>query len=87
MAVINIRTEENVKRAASQVFDELGMDMSTAINIFLKKSINEQGIPFDVKLKTPNQTTIAAIKEGDEMVKRGEKGFATTKEMWSSLNV
>lgn len=87
MATINIRTEETVKQQAAQIFDDLGLDMSSAINIFLKKSIMERGIPFDVRLDVPNETTIKAIAEGDAMIKGGHKGYSDTKAMWSSLNV
>lgn len=41
--------------------------MSTAINIFLKTTIREHGIPFDLKLDYPNTTTIAAIEEGEKI--------------------
>ena len=41
--------------------------MSTAINIFLKITIREHGIPFDLKLDYPNATTIAAIEEGEKI--------------------
>ncbi len=87
MATINVRTDENVKQEAAQIFNDLGLDMSSAINIFLKKSIVARGIPFDVRLEVPNKTTIKAIKEGDAMVKRGVKGYSDTNAMWSSLNV
>ena len=64
MAVINVRTDEMVKEQATQVFNALGLDMSSAVNIFLKKSIMEQGIPFELKLDIPNEVTVKAIKEG-----------------------
>ena len=87
MAVINVRTDEMVKEQATQVFNALGLDMSSAVNVFLKKSIMEQGIPFELKLDIPNEVTAKAIKEGDEMVKNGRKGFDNLDDMWSSLNV
>lgn len=38
--------------------------MTTAVNMFLKKTIRENGIPFSLKLNTPNKITMAAIEEG-----------------------
>lgn len=47
---ISIRLDSEVKEQAQQVFNNLGMDMTTAINIFLRQAIQYQGLPFDVRL-------------------------------------
>ncbi len=47
---MSIRLDSEVKEQAQQVFNSLGMDMTTAINIFLRQAIQYQGIPFDVRL-------------------------------------
>ena len=47
---MSIRLDSEVKEQAQQVFNHLGMDMTTAINIFLRQAIQYQGLPFDVKL-------------------------------------
>ena len=57
----NIKVDKEVKEKSEEIFNELGLDMNTAINIFLKKTIYENGIPFDLKLDISNQTTIEAI--------------------------
>ena len=62
--VLNIRTEKEIKEQAEQIFSELGMTMTTAVNLFLRTAIRENGIPFSLKLDTPNETTAAAIEEG-----------------------
>ena len=61
---LNIRTDKEVKAQAEKIFDALGLNMTTAINIFLRQAIRENGIPFEVKLNVPNETTAAAIREG-----------------------
>ena len=43
--------------------------MTTAVNIFLRTAIREHGIPFELKLEVPNDTTAAAIEEGRKMMK------------------
>ena len=48
MAQISLRVDDEVKRSAEQIFDDIGMSMSTAINIFLKKVARERRIPFEV---------------------------------------
>ena len=47
---MSIRLDSEVKEQAQQVFNHLGMDMTTAINIFLRQAIQYQGLPFDVRL-------------------------------------
>lgn len=71
MASINdttmtIRVNSTTKKRAQSLFNDLGMDMSTAINVFLKRSIEEDRIPFEVgKVKEPNIKTRQAIKRAD----------------------
>ena len=47
---MSIRLDSEVKEQAQQVFNHLGMDMTTAINSFLRQAIQYQGLPFDVKI-------------------------------------
>ena len=61
---LNIRIDKEVKLAAEDIFESLGLTMSTAVNIFLRQAIREKGIPFEVKLHVPNEVTAAAIREG-----------------------
>lgn len=65
---LNIRTEKAIKDQAEEIFNELGLNMTTAINIFLRTTIREHGLPFDLKLETPNTTTLAAIEEGKKLL-------------------
>lgn len=48
MAQINLRVDDDVKRGAEQTFEDIGLSMSTAINIFLKKVARERRIPFEL---------------------------------------
>ncbi len=59
----NISIDADVKKQAVELFSDLGMDLSTAINIYLKKAIAEQGIPFDVSREVPNKVTAKAIAD------------------------
>ena len=61
---LSIRMDEDVKNQAEALFSELGLTMTTAINLFLRTSIREHGIPFSLKLDAPNAETAAAIEEG-----------------------
>lgn len=62
-ASITIRTDIQAKNDAQRIFSSLGLDMSTAINIFLRQVIQEEGLPFKVVLKHPNSTTLKTLAE------------------------
>ena len=62
---MNIRMDSDIKQQAQQIFSTLGMDLTTAVNIFLRQTIRYQGLPFDVSLNTPNSVTLSALAEGD----------------------
>ncbi|MCR5457172.1 MAG: type II toxin-antitoxin system RelB/DinJ family antitoxin [Clostridiales bacterium] len=64
MAVLQIRIDEELKNQAAAVYSELGMDLSTAIRMFLKKSVVSGGIPFDTKI---DESTLKAIIAVDHM--------------------
>ena len=65
---LNIRTDKAIKEQAEQIFNELGLNMTTAINLFLRTAIREHGIPFELKLDVTNDTTAAAIEEGRNLL-------------------
>ncbi|NCD01324.1 type II toxin-antitoxin system RelB/DinJ family antitoxin [bacterium] len=62
-ASITIRTDIQAKNDAQRILSSLGLDMSTAINIFLRQVIQEEGLPFKVVLKHPNATTLKTLAE------------------------
>ena len=66
---LNIRTDKEIKEAAEKIYSSLGLNMTTAINMFLRASIRESGIPFELKLDVPNDETIQAIEEGRMIAK------------------
>ena len=65
----NIRIDTELKRQAQQLFSDLGMDMTTAVNIFLHQAVREQAIPFRIgEPARPNAETLEAIAEMREML-------------------
>ena len=62
-----------LKKESAKLFSKLGFDFSTAVSMFLKQAIQEQGLPFDVRLYTPNKKTINAINEGKAVMSNKKK--------------
>lgn len=64
---ISIRMDTELKAQADALFSEFGMSLSTAFNIFVRQSLREGKIPFDISLNKPNKETIAAMLEGERI--------------------
>lgn len=87
MATINVRVDDDVKKAASAVFSDIGLDMSTAINMFLHQAIMHDGLPFEAK-RVPNAETLAALEEL-RRIQAGEqraKVYTDVHKMFEELN-
>lgn len=59
-----VRMDSEIKKECEALYGELGLNLTTAINIFLRKSLRAGGFPFDVRIEQPNAETIAAMLEG-----------------------
>lgn len=66
---INVRVDAILKQEAEALFNDLGLNMSSAMNLFLRSAIMHNGIPFEIKRQIPNEETKAALKECEEMMK------------------
>lgn len=70
---VNVRVDAELKRSAEALFNDLGLTMSSAITMFLKSAVNNDGIPFEVKRKAPNAETQAALAEYNDMKKNPDQ--------------
>lgn len=83
---ISIRMDAELKSQADELFAELGMNLSTAFNIFVRQSLREGGIPFNISLKQPNKETIAAMLEAERIAKApGVKGYTDVNQLFADL--
>ena len=83
---ISIRMDADLKAQADALFNELGMNLSTAFNIFVRQSLREGGIPFEVKMEQPNKETIAAMLEAERIAKDPSvKGYNDLDELFTDL--
>lgn len=84
---LNIRINKDIKDQAEQIFNELGLNMTTAINMFLRTTVRENGIPFSLKLDVPNEVTAAAIEEGRRIASdRTVKGYTSMDALKAALD-
>ncbi|MEA4925846.1 MAG: type II toxin-antitoxin system RelB/DinJ family antitoxin [Syntrophomonadaceae bacterium] len=64
---LSIRIDKELKEQAEQLFSELGMNMTTAFNIFVRQAVRQGKIPFEISLNIPNAETIAAMEEANKI--------------------
>ena len=83
---ISIRMDSDVKAQADALFNELGMNITTAFNIFVRQSLREGRIPFEISLNQPNRETVAAILEAERIARDPSvKGYTDMDELFADL--
>ncbi|HCX62432.1 type II toxin-antitoxin system RelB/DinJ family antitoxin [Sedimentibacter sp.] len=64
---VSFRIDSDLKAQADTLFSQLGLNMTTAFNIFLRQAVREGCIPFDITINTPNTETIMALFEAERI--------------------
>ena len=78
--------DSDLKAQADALFSELGMNLTTAFNIFVRQSIREGGIPFDLSTNHPHNETLAAMLEAERIAKDlSAKGYNDLDELFADL--
>jgi len=89
MATVNmsIRMDAELKKQADAMLSDMGLNMTTAMNMFLRQVVRQGRIPFEIATDIPNSETIAAIKEMDDMLsgKIPAKRYSNTKDLFEDL--
>jgi len=80
---VNVRTTEDIKKGAEVILNGLGLNISSAVNLFLKQVINYRGIPFDLRL--PNKETLHAMDDIESG--RDLESAHTVEEMFEKIGV
>jgi len=82
-AMIHVRVDEDVKTQATETLALMGLSVSDAVRVFLKRVIIEQAMPFEVRV--PNAETRAAMAEAEAIVRDRNARFATAKDLFDAL--
>ncbi|BDR55984.1 type II toxin-antitoxin system RelB/DinJ family antitoxin [Xylocopilactobacillus apis] len=80
-SAVNARVDEKTKKEAEKIFSDLGLNRTTAINLFYKQVILKHGLPFDLKIEEPNARLKEAINN-----EKDDLSFDSAKEAWKYLN-
>lgn len=84
---LNVRVDATLKKESDILFKNLGLNMSTAINMFLTKCVNTSSIPFEISSPKPNKNLKKAIKEAKNISngKVSSKGYHNVHEMFEDI--
>lgn len=85
---INVNVDINIKKQANAILNDLGLNMTTAINMFLAQIIKQDGIPFEVKNPKPTRELIKSLKEADDIMtgKSESKRYHNIDELFEDLD-
>lgn len=87
VASVSFRIDSELKNQADKLFNNLGMNLTTAFNIFLRQSVREGRIPFEITMNSPNAETISAMREAERIANDPTvKGFNSVDELMADLN-
>ena len=86
-SAINIQVDSETKREATNILNDLGLSMSTAINLFLRQVIKRDGLPLEVVNPKPNKELLMALKEAEEIINNPDKykGYKDIDELRKAL--
>lgn len=78
--------DADVKSKVQALYSELGLDLSTAVNMFFRQCLYENGIPFALKREIPNEITRGAMAEGDALLSDpNAKRYSSIEELFVDL--
>lgn len=85
-ATLNIRTDPEIKAQAERIYRDFGITLTDAVNIFLRKSVMEGGLPFD--MRQPNAETLAAMREAEDILagRREARGYTSVQQLFDELD-
>jgi len=82
---LNVRIDADLKKHSEEIFNELGLTMSTALTVFLRQTVRSRGIPFEMRLNVPNDETIEAIQDVN-LNRNMSRSFYSVKELMEDLD-
>ena len=81
MAQVNIRIDDELKSRADSIFEELGLNMTTAFTIFVRQTIRQGGIPFEITTRTDPFYNKENMKVLRQSIKEADEGKLTSHEL------
>jgi len=88
-SAINVQVDARDKEEATNILKDLGLNMSTFINMAIKQVIKKDGLPFEISNPKPNKELLEALEEGEQIIKDIEsgkrKGYHNVRQMFEDI--
>ncbi|MGP7982755.1 type II toxin-antitoxin system RelB/DinJ family antitoxin [Rhodoblastus sp.] len=81
--MLHVRVDDKIKKEAAETLESMGLSVSDAVRLFLRRVVADRAIPFEIK--APNATTRAAMAETDEIVKIRQARFGEAVKLFADL--
>lgn len=81
--MVHVRVDEKIKAQATETLGSMGLTVSDAVRVFLTRIVADKALPFE--LKAPNETSLAAIAEGNQIVQSRRARFTTADALLNDL--
>lgn len=81
MTSVTVRVDEETKDEAAKIVEDFGFDLSSVTRAFYRQIVREQRIPLTLSYPEPNEESLQSIREADEVITRGGRGFTSAHEM------
>lgn len=82
-SMLHIRVDDDIKEQATQTLAAMGMSVSDAVRLFLRRGVIDQAFPLE--LKVPNAETLAALEESRAVMAKRRARFAAAAELFANL--
>lgn len=85
---MNVRVDKNLKEQATELYNDLGLSLSSAINMFLRQSVRENGLPFKPQRTRRKSEIELAVEEADQLMNDpNAKTYETPQELWDEIGL
>jgi len=81
--MVHVRVDEEIKREAAETLEAMGLSISDAVRVLLKRVIADKKMPFEIK--APNAVTQAAIAEAETIMRSHRKRFSTASDLINDI--
>lgn len=87
MASVTVRVDKQTKDEAAAIVESLGLDLSSVTRAFCRQIVRERRIPLSLSCDEANKDSLEALRESDEMARRGAPTFASARDMFDDMGV
>jgi DNA-damage-inducible protein J len=82
-SMLHVRLDDETKEKATEALNAMGISVSDAVRLFLRRVVADQAIPFEIKV--PNAETRSAMAEADDLIRNHRDRFKTAKALFEDL--